>query len=207
MTFIKICGLTNIPDALAAVSLGANALGFIFAPSPRQVSPEMALSICKELPPYIWKVGVFVNADLKEVIQIANFCGLTTLQFHGDESPEYCAQAPLPVIKTIRIKGVESLPAIKNYASSLLLLEGYHPTLAGGTGQTFPWELVLGIKDKINFILAGGLNPENIAQAISMVHPWGVDVSSGVEEWPGKKDKNKMAYFIKEVRRIDALAR
>lgn len=207
MTFIKICGLTNIPDALAAVSLGADALGFIFAPSPRQVSPEVALAICKELPPHIWKVGVFVNADLKEVKQIANLCGLTTLQFHGEESPGYCAQAPLPVIKTIKIKGVESLPEIKNYASSLLLLEGHHPTQAGGTGKTFPWELVLKIKDKINFILAGGLTPQNVSRAIALLHPWGVDVCSGVEESPGKKDKNKMSKFIKEVKRSYALTR
>lgn len=206
MTFIKICGLTNIPDALAAVSLGADALGFIFAPSPRQVTPEQALDICKELPSPIWKVGVFVNADLREVKEIANFCGLSALQFHGEEPPEYCTQAPLPPIKTIKIKGAESLQEVPKYSSCILLLEAYHPQQAGGMGKTFPWELALSLKDKINFILAGGLNPANIAQAISLLHPWGVDVSSGVEKWPGKKDINKMAQFIKEVRRIDALS-
>lgn len=207
MTFIKICGLTNIPDALAATSLGADALGFIFAPSPRQVTPEMVLTICKELPPLIWKVGVFVNADLSEATQIANFCGLTTLQFHGEESPEYCAQARLPVIKTIKIKGVESLQEIRKYKSLLFLLESFHPNLAGGTGLPFPWELALSIKDKTNFILSGGLNPENVVRAISLLRPWGVDVCSGVEDSPGKKNKNKMAQFIKEVRKIDALTR
>lgn len=207
MTFIKICGVTNISDALAAASMGVDALGFIFAPSRRQITPERALSICKELPPSIWKVGVFVNIDLREVKQIANFCGLTTLQFHGEESPEYCAQAPLPVIKTIKIKGAESLAQVHKYTSALILLESYHPTQPGGTGKVFPWELTLGIKEKIKFILAGGLNHENVARAISLLHPWGVDVCSGVEERPGKKDKNKMAQFIKEVKRIDALAR
>lgn len=207
MTFIKICGLTNIPDALAAVSLGANALGFIFAPSPRQITPQIALEICKEIPPFIWKVGIFVNADLKEVIQIANYCGLTAFQFHGEESPAYCAQAPLPVIKTIKVKGVGSLKEIPEYKSTLFLLEGFHPKRAGGAGNTFPWELALEIKGKINFILSGGLKPENVSRAISLLRPWGVDVCSGIEHKPGKKDINKMTQFIKEVRRIDALAR
>ncbi len=204
MTFIKICGLTNLTDALAAISCGAGALGFIFAPSPRQVTPEIASQICKEIPPSIWKVGVFVNADLKEVKEIAEFCNLTHLQFHGEESPTYCAQAPLPVIKTIKIKGVASLQEIYRYSSPLFLLEGYHSQQAGGTGKTFPWQLALEIKGKINFFLSGGLTPENVARAISLLHPWGVDVCSGVEEWPGKKDKNKMVQFIKEVKRIDA---
>ncbi|MGB9698894.1 MAG: phosphoribosylanthranilate isomerase [Thermodesulfobacteriota bacterium] len=206
MTFIKICGLTNKEDALAAVSWGANALGFIFAPSTRQVTPQVAAEICKEVPPSIWKIGVFVNADLGEVKQIAHFCGLTALQFHGAESPLYCAQAPLPVIKTIKIKGRESLKEIDKYDQDLFLLEGFHPEKAGGTGETFPWELVLGIKGK-KIILAGGLNPQNVSRAISLLRPWGVDVCSGVEKFPGKKDINKMAQFIKEVKRADARTR
>lgn len=207
MTFIKICGLTNMGDALAAVSLGANALGFIFAPSPRQITPQVAMEICKEIPPFIWKVGVFVNADLREVIQIANYCGLTACQFHGEETPAYCAQVPWPVIKTIKIKGMESLQEIPQYKSTLFLLEGFHPERAGGAGITFPWGLALEIKGKINFILSGGLKPENVSEAISLLRPWGVDVCSGIEDKPGKKDINKMTQFIKEVRRTDGLAR
>ncbi len=207
MTFIKICGLTNLSDALVAISCGADALGFIFAPSPRQVIPEIVMQINKEIPSSIWRVGVFVNADLKQVKQIAEFCNLTHLQFHGEESPAYCAQAPLPVIKTIKIKGVASLQEINQYSSPLFLLEGFHSEQAGGTGKTFPWELALEIKEKIRFILAGGLNPENVSRAISLLHPWGVDVCSGVEASPGKKDENKLRKFIEEVKRVDAFPR
>lgn len=207
MTFIKICGITNIVDALTAISLGTNALGFIFAPSPRQVTIAKVLKICREVPSYIWRVGVFVNADLREVKKIADFGFLTHLQFHGQESPAYCAQAPLPVIKTIKIKGREDLNEIAKYDQDLFLFEGFHPEQAGGTGETFPWELVSEIKGKINFILAGGLNPQNVCRAISLLHPWGVDVCSGVEESPGKKDSHKLAQFIKEVKRTDAFTR
>lgn len=207
MTFIKICGTTNIGDALAAISLGTNALGFIFAPSPRQITPEAAMKICQEVPPYIWRVGVFVNADWPEVKQIADLGFLSHLQFHGQESPAYCAQAPLPVIKTIKIKGKEDLKEIAKYDQDLFLFEGFHPEKAGGSGETFPWELVSEIKGKINFILAGGLNPQNVSRAISLLHPWGVDVCSGVEESPGKKDRNKLAQFIKEVKRTDAFTK
>lgn len=206
MTMIKICGITNLPDALEAVSLGADALGFIFAPSPRQISLSTAQKICQEIPPAIWRVGVFVNADLREVRKIADSCELTALQFHGAETPAYCAQFSKLIIKAIRIKNANSLQEIANYPSAIILLEGFHPQQAGGTGTSFPWEMALEIRKKRNFILAGGLNSENVSRAISLLQPWGVDVCSGVERVPGKKDKEKMAQFIKEVKRADALS-
>ncbi len=207
MTIIKICGITNIPDAREAVSLGADALGFIFAPSPRQVTPQIALEICQEIPPSIWRVGVFVNTDLRVVQKIADYCGLTILQFHGEETPAYCAQFSRPVIKAIHVKNYDSFRELANYPSAIILLEGFHPQQRGGTGTGFSWEMALEVRKKRNFILSGGLNPENVARAISLLQPWGVDVCSGVERRPGEKDKEKMAQFIKEVKRADALTK
>jgi phosphoribosylanthranilate isomerase len=207
MTIIKICGITNIPDAREAVSLGADALGFIFAPSPRQVTPQIAREICQEIPASIWRVGVFVNADPQVVQKIADYCGLTILQFHGEETPAYCAQFSRPIIKAIRVENYASFRKLANYPSAIILLEGFHPQRRGGTGKAFPWEMALELRKKRNFILSGGLNPENVARAISLLQPWGVDVCSGVERRPREKDKEKMAQFIKEVKRADALTK
>lgn len=206
MVWIKICGITNLEDGLDAASLGVDALGFIFASSPRRVEPEGAKEIIQALPQALMKVGVFVNEDQKEVQRIVQYCGLNGLQFHGEESPEYCQKFSLPVFKAIRIKGLESLREIEKYHDISILLDTYSPEQAGGTGNPFPWEIALIAKEKRDFILSGGLNPLNVGEAIKKVRPRGVDVNSGVELLPGKKDLFKMVEFVKEVKRADETA-
>ncbi len=203
MTWIKICGITNVQDALEAASLGVDALGFIFAPSPRRIEPYAAREIIGRLPPSVLKVGVFVNDELPEVQRIADYCGLNMVQFHGQETPEYCRQISLPVIKAVRVKSMESLQELEQYPFASILLDAWSSQQAGGTGKPFCWELALEACKKRNFILSGGLNPNNVYQAIRKVRPSGVDVCSGVEKTPGEKDGNKMKEFIKEVRRAD----
>ena len=203
MTWIKICGLTNIEDALNAASLGADALGFIFAPSPRKVDPATVRGIVRSLPASLLKVGVFLNQALSEVRETAAYCHLDGLQFHGEESPEYCQKFSQRVIKTIRIKGVESLEDMVRFRNVWILLDTYNPLKGGGTGIQFPCEIALKAREDVDFILSGGLNPSNVGEAIKKVRPMGVDVCSGVETTPGKKDLSKMGEFVKEVRRAD----
>ena len=203
MTWIKICGITNLKDAMDAASLGVDALGFLFAPSPRMIGPYEAREIIGALPPAVEKVGVFVNENPDKVSRIAGFLGLDALQFHGQETPEYCRQISLPVIKAVRVKNLESLQEMEKYPFASILLDAWSPDQAGGTGKPFGWEMALEARQKRNFILSGGLNPMNVYQAIQMLKPIGVDVCSGVEKTPGEKDGNKMKEFIKEVRRAD----
>jgi len=207
MTWIKICGITNLKDALDAHALGVNALGFIFAPSPRRVEPDVAPKIIRAIPKNLLKVGVFMNEELEEVLRVADYCGLDILQFHGQEPPEYCRQVSIPVIKAIVVKEAESLREIERYAFASILLDACGPGQAGGTGRTFSWELALEARKKRNFILSGGLNPQNVYRAIQMLRPMGVDVCSGVEKVPGVKDRGKMMEFVKEVRKADETAR
>jgi phosphoribosylanthranilate isomerase len=203
MTWIKICGMTDIEDAKKAASLGVDALGFIFATSVRKIEPDRARKIILALPKTLLKVGVFVNEDSEEVLRMAEYCGLNALQFHGKESPGYCQKFFHPVFKTIHIKDLESLKDIEQYHDVSILLDTYSPVQMGGTGTPFPWEIALKAKEKRNFVLSGGLSPGNVGEAIKKVRPWGVDVCSGVEARPGKKDQSKMAEFIKEVRKAD----
>jgi phosphoribosylanthranilate isomerase len=203
MTWIKICGITNIEDALKAASLGVDALGFIFAPSSRRVEPDVAQKIIRALPKTLLKVGVFVNEERKEVQRVAEYCSLNGLQFHGEESPEYCQNFFHPIFKAIHIKDLESLKDMEKYGDVSILLDTYSPVQAGGTGNPFPWEIALIAKEKRNFILSGGLSQDNVREAISKMRPWGVDVCSGVETIPGKKDLLKMAEFVKEVKKAD----
>ncbi|MGD0919255.1 MAG: phosphoribosylanthranilate isomerase [Thermodesulfobacteriota bacterium] len=203
MTWIKICGITNIEDALRAASLGVDALGFIFAPSPRKVDPATVRAIIQNLPTTLFKVGVFSNHPLSEVQETAAYCNLNGLQLHGEESPDYCQAFSQQVIKTIRIKDLESLKDMAKYPNVSILLDTWSPTKGGGTGTPFPWEIALKAKGKRDFILSGGLNPSNVADAVKKIGPMGVDVCSGVETMPGKKEPSKMAEFIKEVRKAD----
>jgi phosphoribosylanthranilate isomerase len=167
------------------------------AQSPRCITPQAAAEIIRHLPPFVAKVGVFVNASADEIRKTASVSGLDTLQLHGDESPEFCAQFSLPVIKAFRIRGAECLCPIRNYKTSAWLLDSYVPGRAGGTGATFNWDLALQAKKfGGRIILAGGLTPQNIADAVRQVQPYAVDVSSGVESAPGKKDAAKMKQFI-----------
>ena len=190
-------------DALSAVSLGIDALGFVFAQSPRKVEPEVARKIIQALPKTLLNVGVFVNERVKEVQRVAGYCNLNALQFHGEESADYLKQFSYPVFKAIHIKDLESLKEMEEYDEVSLLLDTYSPMHAGGTGNPFPWEVALAAKEKRDFILSGGLGPLNVREAVMKVKPLGVDVSTGVELFPGKKDLLKMKEFVKEVEKAD----
>lgn len=198
---IKICGITNKEDALAAAHLGADALGFIFAPSPRKISAERAREIIKALPPFIKTVGVFVDEDPERVSSIVAMCGLDVLQLHGSESIDYCSSFDRRVIKAVRLRSRDDLENLSKYVNVVdaLLLDTYVPNKLGGTGITFDWKLAVEARRYGRIILAGGLNPENVAAAIRMVKPYAVDASSGLEQSPGVKDHEKMAQFIREV--------
>ena len=198
---IKICGITNEEDALIAAKLGADAIGFIFAPSPRQIAPERAKEIVGILPPLVQTVGVFVDEEPEKVARAASFCHLDVLQFHGRESPAYCRRFDSRVIKGVRMRSREDLDAFAEYSEVVdgFLLDTYVPNQHGGTGQTFDWSLALEAKKYGRVILAGGLNPENVAAAIERVKPYAVDASSGLEKKPGIKDHGKMARFMENV--------
>ena len=197
---IKICGITNEEDGLAAAKFGADALGFVFAPSPRRISVERAREIIKVLPPLVQTVGVFVNEDPEKVLSTAAACGLDILQFHGDESATYCSNFDRRVIKAVRLQSRDDLDNLPKYVNVVdaLLLDTYVADKLGGTGITFDWKLAVEARGYGRIILAGGLNPENVAAAISMVKPYAVDASSGLERSPGVKDHEKMAKFMRE---------
>ena len=202
MTKIKICGITNLDDAVAAVESGADALGFVFfKKSPRNISPEKAAAIIAKLPAFAATVGVFVNEPREEILKIVNQTGISVIQLHGEEPPESCLLTR-KVIKGIRVKSLESLEPLKRYQGlvSAFLLDTYAPRIPGGTGQVFSWDIALEAKNFGRVILAGGLTPENVSEAIRLVKPYAVDVSSGVELEKGKKDHKKMRLFIERAR-------
>jgi phosphoribosylanthranilate isomerase len=195
---IKICGITRVEDALNAVYLGADALGLVFYPqSPRAVSVMQAQAIVAALPPFVSVVGLFVNATAAEVAAIQAQVRLDVLQFHGDECAEYCAAFHVPYLKALRMQAQTDLIALAHtYASaSALLLDTYVAGVQGGTGAVFDWAWIPRQVPK-PLIIAGGLNPANVAHAIALLHPWGVDVSGGVEAAKGIKDAAKMAAFM-----------
>jgi phosphoribosylanthranilate isomerase len=195
MTKVKICGITNYDDASVAVDLGADALGFIFAPSPRNIAPEKAGEIIRKLPPFIKSVGVFVNEDTEKIRDIVRYCGLDNVQLHGDETPEICDILMPRAIKALKIKGKYNSEQYEPYKGKVraFLLDTFSEKTAGGTGRTFDWNEALNIKKLgVPVILAGGLNPSNILEAIERVKPYAVDVNSGIEERPGKKDHSLM---------------
>ena len=196
MVRVKICGITNLEDALAAALAGADALGFIFAESPRRVSPVQAREIIAELPPFVSTVGVFVDEPMDQVAQTRSFCGLDLVQLHGKEDESYSASLAPGVIKSYSM-GKAPAPAPDSHPGALLLLDTYAPGLAGGTGQTFDWKLAAPLAAGRRVILAGGLDPENVTRAIQTVKPFAVDASSGVEISPGRKDHERVAEFIK----------
>ncbi|NBR87198.1 MAG: phosphoribosylanthranilate isomerase [Proteobacteria bacterium] len=205
-TKVKICGLTRLPDALAAVEAGADALGFMFfAGSKRNIAPAAAAQIIRALPPFVAKVGVFVNASADTVRATVAECGLDTLQFHGEETPEFCRQfAPLKVVKAFRIQNADSLKPLPEYAVDAWLLDSYVAGQRGGTGEKFNWDLAAQAKELGRpVILAGGLTPENVADAVQQVWPYGVDVSSGVESAPGQKDAGMVRRFVEIVREME----
>lgn len=201
MVRVKICGITNLDDALVAVEAGADALGFVFYPeSPRCVTPEKAAEIIRSLPPFVQTVGLFVNEAAARINAMARECGLDIVQLHGDEPPEFCGLVERRVIKAFRIKEIASLDPIRNYRVSAHLLDAYSPSAYGGTGLTFNWDVAKMAKSFGPVILAGGLTPGNVAEAVAAVEPFAVDVSSGVETSPGKKDPARVREFIRRAK-------
>jgi phosphoribosylanthranilate isomerase len=206
-TRIKICGITRREDAMTAADAGADAIGFVFhRPSPRYVDPDVAASIAREMPPFVAIVGLFVDADASLISDLAVRARLSTLQFHGDETAEFCAQFARPFMKAIRVRpGVDLLQYAALFSgASALLLDAYRPGIPGGTGETFDWELVpRNLQSRI--VLSGGLTAANVGVGIRRLTPWAVDVSSGVEQSPGVKDPDRIEQFVAAVRRADGL--
>ncbi|MBX3663323.1 MAG: phosphoribosylanthranilate isomerase [Burkholderiales bacterium] len=201
-TRIKICGITRAEDALAAARLGADALGFVFYPgSPRAVTPAQARDIIRGLPPFVVPVGLFVNADAATVRATLHAAPVQLLQFHGDETPGYCAEFGLPFLRALRVKpGTDLLQYARDFhAAKGLLLDAWVEGVHGGTGATFDWSLIPPDLP-MPVILSGGLNPDNVEQAVRRLRPWAVDVSSGVESAKGIKDAAKIEAFINGVR-------
>jgi phosphoribosylanthranilate isomerase len=198
----KICGITNLDDALAACDAGADALGFNFyKKSPRHIDPGKAAEIIGQLPPFVTPVAVFVNEREDKIRDVMFTTGIKVLQFHGDERPEFCGRFSARAIKAFPMKDKESLKQMVHYHVSAFLLDSYHENLRGGTGETFDWHLAVVAKTFGRVILAGGLTPTNVGEAVKLVQPYGVDVAGGVEKEKGIKDHNKMKKFIAEVRK------
>lgn len=203
---VKICGITSVADGLAAAEAGADMIGLMFYErSPRNISITAAAEISRALSPFIVKVGVFVNPTEDAVLRAIGDCGVTLLQFHGEETPEFCTQFGVMNMKAFRVRDADSLLALPNYPTDAYLLDAYSPDAHGGTGAKFNWDLAIEAK-KLGkpIFLAGGLTPENVGTAVQKVQPFGVDVSSGVEAAPGKKDPAKVKNFIKAVRESQA---
>ncbi len=203
MVRVKICGIRTPEAAQAAVDAGAHALGFVFAPSPRRVTPQEAERIIRELPPFVSKVGVFVDAPRREVLEIAGVCRLDALQFHGGEAPDYCRGWQQQVIKAFRLQDGSVLEQMDQYDVAACLLDAYVPGRAGGTGQRCDWDLARqAAAPGRRIILAGGLTPDNVEQAIRQARPYAIDVSSGVETG-GIKDPDKIRSLLMTVRRLN----
>jgi len=203
---VKICGVTSLDDAMACVEAGTDALGLNFyEPSPRYLELDKAAEITKHLPPFVARVGLFVNASEATVRETIEKTGINTLQFHGDETPEFCSKfAPMKVIKAFRMQGSQTLQSLAQYNVDAYLLDSFDPGSPGGTGMIFNWDLARQAKDEGKpIILAGGLDPENIAEAIHETWPYAVDVASGVESERGKKDIHLVRRFIDIVRQVE----
>ncbi len=204
--FIKICGITNLKDAQNAVTFGADALGFIFANSPRKMTPEKAKEIIAGIRGNVLKIGVFADEALEKVEDIIKYCGLDAAQLHGDESPEYCAKLKAGrVIKTVRVRDETSIRFMNRYdAVFAYLLDTFSEDNRGGTGRIFDWNIAVKAKSMGKpIILAGGLNLNNIAIAVKFVMPYGVDICSSIESEPGNKDDEAMKRIIEEIKALD----
>jgi phosphoribosylanthranilate isomerase len=199
---VKICGITSVADGLAAAEAGADLIGLMFYDgSPRHIPLATAAEISRALPPFVQRVGVFVNPDLELVLRAIGECNLTLLQFHGDETSEFCTQFGLMSLKAIRIRDAASLDQLAGFQTDAFLLDAYSKGGLGGTGEMFNWDLAIEAqKFGKPIFLAGGLTPENVGEAVKKVWPFAVDVSSGVESAPGKKDAAKVRAFIAAVR-------
>jgi phosphoribosylanthranilate isomerase len=199
MTMVKVCGITNPADARVAAEAGADAVGFIFAESPRLVAAEEARRVSIALPENVLKVGVFVNAPPEEVLRAAAEAGLDMAQLHGDETPETVAAVRaggLPVMKAIRVRNADDLADVERFDADLFLLDAYSEKARGGTGERFDWGAAKSLKGRGNIVVSGGLAPENVREAIDFFEPYGVDASSSLEDAPGKKNKESVRRFI-----------
>ena len=196
--FVKICGITNEDDALLAVAMGADAIGFVFAPSTRQIAPQQAYDITRRLPPEILTVGVFRNELPSRVVEIGHKAGVKAVQLHGRETPDQTTEVAIHFRWVIKAFGAgdENLPRADRYGTDMILLDAPEP----GSGKVFDWKLAGDAPSHLKMILAGGLTPDNVAGAIKEVEPWGVDVSSGVEKSPGKKDPIAVMRFIENAK-------
>ena len=201
--WVKVCGITRLEDAVAAARFGADAVGFVFAESPRMVTPEEAGEISRRMPDGPAKVGVFVNSPVEDVNRVVRRCGLDLVQLHGDEDPAYCEELGGIAIKALRVDGALDVALAKQYHCHALLLDGYDRGRRGGTGKTFDWTTVRLLDGRRRVIVAGGLGPDNVGRAIEAARPYGVDASSGVESEPGRKDAVLMYRFIENARRAD----
>lgn len=203
-TKVKICGLTSVADAVAAAEAGADMIGLMFYDqSPRNISIAQAVEISRALSPFVLKVGVFVNPEEAQVMEAITACGLNLLQFHGDEPSDFCTQFGAMSVKALRVQNAESLAALENYSTDAFLLDAYSKSGLGGTGEKFNWDLAIEAqKFGKPIFLAGGLTPENVADAVRKVQPFAADVSSGVESAPGKKDAAKVRAFIQAVKSV-----
>jgi phosphoribosylanthranilate isomerase len=203
MVKVKVCGITNPVDARVAADAGADAVGLIFAESPRRVSVERAREIAAALPEGVLKVGVFVDAEPGEVLRIAREVGLDYAQLHGDEPPEALAEirdGGVGVMKALRVRNAETLAAVERYEADLFLLDAWSAEARGGTGARFDWELAKSLRGRDNIVVSGGLGPENVREAIEYFQPYGVDASSSLEERPGKKDDERVRRFVDAAR-------
>ncbi len=201
MTKVKICGIKTLSDAKFAVDYGADAIGFVFAESIRNVSKEKARAIVRKLPPFVTTVGLFVNDTAENIEAICRFCGLDTIQLHGNERPSLLNKLKaFKTIKAFRIQNEKDIIPIRKYKPDAILLDGYSENKMGGTGTSFDWKIVKKLKTSIPVIVAGGLTHLNVSQTIRIVNPYAVDVSSGVESGPGKKDRKLIKKFIDAVK-------
>jgi phosphoribosylanthranilate isomerase len=199
MVKVKVCGITNPEDALTATDSGADAVGLVFAESPRKLSVEKAREIAAALPDRVLKVGVFVNEETEEVLRIVREVGLDYAQLHGDESPKTVTVLRgegVKVIKALRVRGAGSLGAIDEYEADLFLLDAWSEKARGGTGERFDWELAKSHGGRGNIVVSGGLTPENVREAIRFFEPYGVDASSSLEDAPGKKNGERVRRFV-----------
>ena len=204
-TKVKICGITSAEDAAVAVEAGADALGFVlYRKSPRYIQPSLARQIITSLPPLVAAVGVFVDEEQQVVRNLMDDCGLALAQLHGHESAAYCQELGRPVLKALRVKDRSSFLALAEFQGRAgvrgFVLDAFSDQAYGGTGQVIDWQLAAEVARAAHILLAGGLTPDNVAKAIQSVQPYGVDVSSGVEREPGKKDHEKVRAFIRAVR-------
>ena len=199
MVKVKVCGITRLEDALVACESGADAIGLIFAQSPRRIDVGRAADISSALPENILKVGVFVNAEPEEVLRVAGKVRLDYAQLHGDEGPEAVAairDGGLAVMKALRVRDARSLEGLEDYGADLYLLDAYSVRERGGTGRTFDWGLAKALEGYGNIVVSGGLTPENVREAVEFLDPHGVDASSSLEDSPGKKDSERVRRFV-----------